>query len=287
MAINDLRPAPKDRTQFLSVMSTLCSGIADRQNLSLLVLGGSDEDIRVLQSLGFQNITLSNLPRPSDRYSVGQTEYCVPSVAIDAEDMTICDNSYDVIFAHEVLHHCRSPHRALCEMLRVTRKYVIFMEPNDSLSMRFLVKIGFSFPYELPAVMANAGKSGGVRDSAVPNFIYRWNKHELFKTVATFLAEYLFALRNDSYWDFGVDEDELALRTQTKISVITKAIGAKTFLNVLRWTQHILNRVPFLRVQGNKFLCLVEKSDELKPWLSFSDNQIIFNVAPNSVDRRV
>jgi SAM-dependent methyltransferase len=287
MAINDLRPAPKDRTQFLSVMRALCSGIADRQNLSLLVLGGSDEDIRVLQSLGFQNITLSNLPRPSDRCSVGQTEYCVPSVAIDAEDMTICDNSYDLVFAHEVLHHCRSPHRALCEMLRVTRKYVIFMEPNDSLSMRLLVKIGFSFPYELPAVMANGGKSGGVRDSAVPNFIYRWNKNELFKTVATFLAEYLFALRNDSYWDFGVDEDELALRTQTKISVITKAIGAKNFLNTLRWTQHILNRVPFLRGQGNKFLCLVEKDHQLKPWLSFSGNQIIFNVAPNTVDRQL
>jgi SAM-dependent methyltransferase len=282
MAINDLRPAPKDRTQFLSVMSALCSGIADRQNLSLLVLGGSEDDIRGLQSLGFQNITLSNLRRSRDQCAVGPTEYCVPHVAIDAEDMTIRDNSYDVVFAHEVLHHCRSPHRALCEMLRVARKYIIFMEPNDSLSMRLLVKIGFSFPYELPAVMANAGKSGGVRDSAVPNFIYRWNRHELLKTVASFLAEYFFSLRKDSYWDFGVDEDELALRTQTKISVITKAVGAKNFLKALRWAQHFLNRVPLLRGQGNKFLCLVEKRHELKPWLSFSDKQIIFNMKTNT-----
>jgi SAM-dependent methyltransferase len=282
MATNDMGPVLKDRTQFLSVMSELCNGIADRENLSLLVLGGSGDDIRGLSSLGFRNTTLSNLAASPDLSAIGQPGNCVPRVAVDAEDMAIPDNSYDIVFAHEVLHHCRSPHRALCEMLRVSRRYIIFMEPNDSLAMRLLVRTRFSLPYELPAVIDNGGKSGGVRDSAIPNFIYRWNKNELFKIIASFLAEYLFSLRTYPYWDFNVDEKELALRNQTKISIITNAVGARNFLITLKWGQRLLNLVPFLRSQGNKFLCLVEKHTELKPWLSFNDDQIVFNLETNA-----
>ena len=60
------------------------------------------------------------------------------------------------------------------------------MEPNDSLAMALLVKMGFSFPYELPAVIDHDYRSGsGVRDSHIPNFLYRWNGHEVFKTAVS------------------------------------------------------------------------------------------------------
>src|SRR5215468_7303940 len=117
------------------------------------------------------------------------------------------------------------------------------MEPNDSLTMRLLVQMRLSFPYELPAVVDHDGKSGGVRNSAVPNFIYRWNKNELAKTVSSFLAEYTFSVRAYAYWDFNLDERELALRKQTKLSTITSAIGAKNFLTILKFSQRFLNRV--------------------------------------------
>ena len=272
-----MSPAPKDRSQFLSVMSALCSGITDRQNLFLLVLGGSDEDIGSLRTLGFQNLTLSNLASALDTSAIGPIDNGLKTVAIDAEDLAVPDNAYDVVLAHEVLHHCRSPHRALCEMLRVSRKYVIFMEPNDSLAMRLLVRMHLSFPYELAAVVDHDCKSGGLRDTAVPNYVYRWNKNELSKTVSSFLAEYMFSVSAHPYWDFNIDEKELALRKQTKLSVITNAVGAKKFITSLKFGQRFLNRVPFLRDQGNKFLCLVEKRGELKPWLAFEENKIIFN----------
>jgi SAM-dependent methyltransferase len=277
MNSSDMSPAPKDRSQFLSGMSALCSGITDRQNLSLLVLGGSDEDIDSLHMLGFQNLTLSNLGSALDASDIGPIDNSIRTVAIDAEDMAAPADAYDLVLAHEVLHHCRSPHRALCEMLRVSRKYVIFMEPNDSLAMRLLVKMRLSFPYELPAVVDHDYISGGLRNSAVPNYVYRWNKNELFKTVSSFLAEYMFSARAYPYWDFNIDEKELALRKQTKLPIITNTIGAKNFVTTLRFGQRFLNHVPFLRGQGNKFLCLVEKHAELKPWLAFDKNTIIFN----------
>jgi hypothetical protein len=270
---SDTPPAPKDRSQFLSVMSALCGRITERQKMSLLVLGGSDDDVGSLRRLGFENITLSAL----DLGTIGQTDNDIRTIAIDAENMVVPANAYDLVFAHEVLHHCRSPHRALCEMLRTSQKYIIFMEPNDSLAMRLLARMRFSFPYELAVVVDHDGKSGGLRDSAVPNYVYRWNKNELFKTVSSFLAEYMFTVRAYSYWDFNVDERELALRKQTKLSIITNTVGAKNFLAMLRIGQRVLNRVPFLRDQGNKFLCLVEKRAALKPWLAFDGDEIVFN----------
>ena len=77
------------------------------------------------------------------------------TVKVDAEAIGLADNSYDLVLAHEVLHHCRSPHKALLEMLRVSRRDVILLEPNNSLAMRLLLRLRFSFPYELPAVIAS------------------------------------------------------------------------------------------------------------------------------------
>jgi len=44
-------------------------------------------------------------------------------------------------------------------------------------------------------------------------------------------------------------------------------MGADPFLAVLRGLQAILNFIPTLRRQGNKFFCCIEKTEELRPWL--------------------
>jgi SAM-dependent methyltransferase len=241
-----------------------------------------------LEQLGFSNATLSNLAGSSlDRSEHRGTGDGRQMITIDVEDMAVPDASYDMVFAHEVLHHCRSPHRAFCEMLRAARKYVVFMEPNDSLAMRLLVKAGLSFPYELPAVIDHAGKSGGVRDSPVPNFIYRWNRNEVYKSVASFLAENMVTVHTRPYWDFmTLNEAELALRNRTKLSLITNLVGARNFLATLRLGQRVLNRLPILRGQGNKFLCLVEKTAELKPWLTSSEDRIAFNLSAYQIPKQ-
>jgi SAM-dependent methyltransferase len=279
MPLTDLSRRVKDRPLFVSMMSVVCKEITDRHGLSLLILGGSDEDAHSLRQLGFSNTTLSNLSSPLDGapgaalHDNGQRV-----ITVDAEDISLLPNSYDIVFAHEVLHHCRSPHRALCEMLRVARRYVVFMEPNDSFAMRCLVRMGLSFPYELPAVIDHGGTSGGLRNSAVPNFIYRWNSYEVHKLVDSYLAEYTTLIHTRPYWDFtAVDEEELALRTQTRLAVITNLITPRGFLAMLKFGQWMLNRLRIFRSQGNKFLCLVQKSSELKPWLRSNQRDIVFS----------
>ena len=118
------------------------------------------------------------------------------------------------------------------------------MEPNDSLAMALLVKMGFSFPYELPAVIDHDYRSGGVRDSHIPNFLYRWNGHEVFKTVSSYIPERIFSVRAHPYWDFSVTEKDLDLRKETRIGSITSILGARNFISLLRFIQLFLNWIP-------------------------------------------
>lgn len=245
----------------------------------VLVVGCSAEDGRSLRRIGFTRITLSNLldPRPSEQADLDDAG--MHAIRLDAEAMEFADNSYDLVLAHEALHHCRSPHKALLEMLRVSRKHVILLEPNNSLAMQLLLRLRFSFPYELPAVIASGFQTGGVRDSSIPNYIFRWNAMDLYQTTASYLAESEFDLYTQEYWDFNVDEVELRRRSETRIGSATKVLGPRAFLAGLRCFQSIANHLPCLRRQGNKLFACIEKRSDLRPWLIRRGDEIIFNAA--------
>ena len=161
-------------------------------------------------------------------------------------------------------------------MLRVARRHVVFLEPNDSFAMRALAALGMSFPFEIPAVRANGGTSGGVRNSGVPNFIYRWSGHEARKAVAAALPEFACALDARPFWDFTIDEHELGLRRETRIGALTRVLGTRNLIRLLKASEKLLNVTPPIRRQGNKFCCIVSKRDELRPWLKRERGEIVF-----------
>jgi SAM-dependent methyltransferase len=268
----------KNRNHFEKVLRHCVHSMGLDLLSDVLVVGGSAEDGRTLHRIGFTRITLSNLldhPRPSEQADLDDAG--MRTVRVDAEAMELADNSYDLVLAHEVLHHCRSPHKALLEMLRVSRKYVILLEPNNSLAMRLLLRLRFSFPYELPAVIASGFQTGGVRDSSIPNYIYRWNAVDVYQTTASYLAESEFDLYTQGYWDFNVDEAELRRRSETRIGILTTILSPQVFLASLHSFQAVVNYIPWLVRQGNKFFGCIQKSSELKPWLTRRGNEIKFN----------
>jgi SAM-dependent methyltransferase len=246
----------------------------------VLILGGGIADEQLLRQAGFKHIVNSNLPSNIDlAFSGGESVPETERVALDAEAIDLPSDSFGLVFASEVLHHCGSPHRALCEMLRVARRFVIFMEPNDSFFMNTLVKMNFSFPYELAAVIDHDYQSGGLRDTHIPNFIYRWNRHEVVKTVSAYIPERMFSIRARPYWDFSVNKEDLELRKATRIGSITSIIGTGNFIRLLHLAQFFLNATPAFRHQGNKFFCCIEKSPDLKPWMAHQGENVVFNRA--------
>lgn len=263
----------KSREKFLKVLTSCIASCHIPPDARVLVVGGNLDDFEILQRAGFRHIALSNFDGRPERLTENGRKSHLTYLGLDGEQMGLADDSFEMVFAHEVIHHCRSPHRAVCEMLRVSRKYVVFLEPNDSHLMRTITQMGFSFPYELPGGLV----AGGVRNSSVPNFIYRWNSAEVRKTAASFLAECEFAFFSYPYWDFNATEEDLELRRQTRLRFLTSALGAKNLLSVLRCIQTVINRISFVRRQGNKFFCCIEKTNTLKPWLRREGGEITFD----------
>lgn len=56
----------------------------------------------------------------------------------DVTNMPFVDNSFDIVFCSNLLHHLSDPSAALKEMRRVAKKYVIITEPNRNNPLLFL-----------------------------------------------------------------------------------------------------------------------------------------------------
>ncbi|HTC75204.1 MAG TPA: methyltransferase domain-containing protein [Edaphobacter sp.] len=150
-------------------------------NTVLVVCGGS-YDRSVFYGLGFRRVTISNLDSQID----GSEFAPYPWSLQDVESLGFEDGAFDFAVVHQGLHHCHSPHRGLLEMSRVARVGVLAFEPRDTRLVRLGVKLGFGQEYEIAAVAENGLRSGGVGNSAMPNFIYRWTEREIEKTIRTF-----------------------------------------------------------------------------------------------------
>jgi SAM-dependent methyltransferase len=53
-------------------------------------------------------------------------------------ELPFADNSFDLVYGWEVLHHISKPSQAVAEMVRVSRQYVLIAEPNPLNLAQFL-----------------------------------------------------------------------------------------------------------------------------------------------------
>lgn len=80
----------------------------------------------------------------------------------DNEKLDFADDSFDYCFVSQSLHHLPRPLIGLYELLRVSRKGVIAIEPNDALLTRVATKLGLATEVE-PA----------------GNYVYRISRHDV------------------------------------------------------------------------------------------------------------
>jgi hypothetical protein len=253
-----LLQTPKKKSCLLKVIRQYLEICEVDLNEPVLVLGGGQEDMEILTACGFTKIVMSNIR--------------TAGMSLDVENIALPDDSYPVVFAHAVLHHCRCPQRAVGEMVRVSQKHAFFLEPNDSWALRTLVRLGYSFPYEIAAVAGNGYTRGGMRNGPVPNYIYRWTKETVKSSVFAYHPERQFQVRTHPYWDFYVAEQDLLFRTESRVASLAKKLGPRTFIRLLHFAQAILNVLPLSRSQGNKIFCGISKG-ELQPWIEIRDGQ--------------
>lgn len=172
---------PEETIYARALRELLAAGLMSRDDAVLVVAGGP-YDAATLREAGFAEVVISNLDTRMRADAFAPYGWSLQ----DAEALSYPDGAFDHVLVHAGLHHCRSPHRALCEMMRVARRGVLVVESRDSLLMRLAVRLGLTAEHELEAVIGNGGDMGGVANTGVPNFVYRWTEREVRKTVESF-----------------------------------------------------------------------------------------------------
>lgn len=239
--------------------------IVNRKIVSLedriLVVAGGLKDKDAFFNSGFKNVTITNLD-----YHGGVKDY-EPFIwqKEDAENLSFEDEEFDWVFVHAGLHHCASPHLGLCEMLRVSKKGIGVFESRDSLFNSLANKLKLAPSYELEPVALSQGKYGGLRNSHIPNFVYKWTENEVRKTVNSYLPQYNH--RFHFFYGLLVPTKRLAMSK----NVLKKAAA---YLGEI-----LLPLFTFIfKKQGNLFAFVVEKNVSLQPWLKLENDKISYNL---------
>lgn len=228
--------------------------------MRVLVVCGGGNDRDVLLACGFRDVTIANL----DERMRGDEFAPYAWSFQDAEALDYDDGSFDLVVAHSGLHHCRSPHRALCEMYRVARVGVLVFEPYDGPLARLGVRLGFGQEYEVAAVVDNGMTHGGVRNSEIPNFVYRWTEAEVRKAIQSYapIGRHRFRF----FYATRVPWRRLGmLRNRVLLGATALALPALRLVGIL--FPRLANNFAFLALKP-------ELPTGLHPWLKSCDGTV-------------
>jgi SAM-dependent methyltransferase len=221
--------------------------------MTILVVCGGKVDRSVLRKHGFENVVISNIDPRAKKEDFRPYEWSYQ----DAERLTFDDQSFDFCLVHSGLHHCHSPHRALLEMYRVARRGLLLFEPYDNLTTRLGVRLNVGQEYEHAGVFCNNGHHGGVGNSDIPNFVYRFTEQEIAKTI-------------NCYAPYARHEIRFMHRMRVPWTQLRRRRN-KTLYHLIRLARPALKLVEVCAPkQCNSFAALVLKPElprALHPWL--------------------
>jgi SAM-dependent methyltransferase len=153
----------------------LADGVLARSD-SVLALCAGRRERDLFAERGFSEVLITNIYEERDVAPFTWSRQ-------DAQELDLADRSFDFGLVVAGLHHCASPHRALTEMYRVARRGIVVIEARDSIVTKAAVRFRLAADYELSAVEAHEYSSGGLNNTSVPNFVYRWTESEFRKTI--------------------------------------------------------------------------------------------------------
>ena len=254
----------KTNNRDLFYSSVLEKRLIDK-NASILICGGGSLDRETFIDLGYTNVTVSNLDTRAsvDEFAPYKWDYQ------DAQSMSYDDDSFDYVVIHAAIHHASMPHKVLLEMYRVSKLGFLAFEARDSFLMKIVTKLNLTQEYEHAAVFYNDCLYGGVNNTEIPNYVYRWTEREIEKTIQSFSP----ICRHTFLYDYGSAypcTPQLELRNSLKVVVL---FLMKPF--------YLLFSKIFYK-QQNQFAFFVHKASkesDLFPWL-YEDkltNNIRFN----------
>jgi hypothetical protein len=157
-------------------------------------------------------------------------------------------------------------------MYRVAKKAIMVFEPPDNLLVQIMQKVGLAQIYEYTAVQGNENTHGGVDNSEIPNYIYRWTEKEIEKVIFSYEPR----ARHRFHYAYDIEEPSLAFTANNKVKHI--------IINIAKPAYKLLGL--FFPKQKNLFAIFIEKPtlpQDLHPWLMMEKRNIKFNPKWNKV----
>ncbi len=112
----------------------------DPENLSILEIGAGDglSSEKVTNTLKIKNYVATELSAEGVRKLKKKG---INTKQMDATNLKLKDNSFDVVCCFNVMHHVDNPKKMAQEMLRVTKKYFLLCESNGLCVPRKLLEL--------------------------------------------------------------------------------------------------------------------------------------------------
>ena len=159
---------------------------------TILSLGANHVEAETLIKFPFKKIVLSGITSPDKKIKeIIKKDKRVSYIKQDMEKLSFSEGSVDIVFVKEAIHHVPKVVKPFYEMLRVAKKAVIFIEPQESFLGNIMDSFGLVSNYE-----PNQEGNKKFRD----NFVYRWRKKEIVKLLNSYYLESGYKVTFSSCW---------------------------------------------------------------------------------------
>lgn len=199
---------------------------------ALVTCGGVGGEGSYLANRGIGDVTVSDFsPRALEHCQ--QRDARLHARLLDAEQLELPDESYDLVLVQDGLHHLPRPVLGLTEMLRVARRAVIVIEPHAGLVTRWLGR-----EWE--------------RHGDTANYVFRWDERMLVQSVRSYLLERPCAVEDIRFWDYTA----MLFRLQRRLGSLPLA------WRIQKLAYRTLNACRPLRALGNMMVAVIVKDPE-------------------------
>ena len=209
------------------------------KNSNFLLVSASEKEIKILQDLGYSNFSISFHDEQEEMiHKENGFELNKNSFKTDIRNMEFKNKSFEYVITHATIHHVDLPHMAVAEMYRVANKGVLIIESNDSFIMRMACKLKITSEFEVDSVNKEK-KTGGLLDTGIPNFVYRWNEREVLKLLKSYDPS------NINHVEFNYENDLTNIKPKKNliINIILEIIkiSSKVFFYIFKKQQNCLS----------------------------------------------
>ena len=209
------------------------------KNSNFLLISASEKEIKILKNLGYSNFSISyhdeqeELTHKENGFELNKNLF-----KTDIRNMEFKNKSFEYVITNATIHHVDLPHKAVTEMYRVADKGVLIIESNDSFIMRMACKLKITSEFEVDSVNKEK-KTGGLLDTGIPNYVYRWTEREVLKLLKSYDPS------NINHVEFNYENDLTNIKPKKNliINIILEIIkiSSKVFFYIFKKQQNCMS----------------------------------------------